>query len=642
MSFLAPLALLAGLIAIPIIMLYILRLRRREVPISSTFLWQQILQDSEANTPWQRLRRNLLLLLQLIILALLVLALMRPFVPVPTLIAGRTALLLDATASMNATDMEGGRTRFEAAQEAALEIIADMGPLDVMSIIRVGEVVEPLTPYTNNPAELRDAILRARPSYAPGDWDTALILAAAGATGAENFNIVLVSDGGLGATARLPLDIPQPAYVPIGRSGGNVAITALAPRALPGAPPQVFARVTNYGETAAEISLVLRLDGQLDRSLAASVSARSERSFVFELDGSFSTIEAELVIRNRDAVEDHLQVDNRAWAVAGGGGVRRLLLYSETNIFVEEVLRSLPLVQVFRGDLSRTRLPEQPYDLYVFNGWLPAALPDGDMLIINPPASTELFTLGPENTQTDSISILRPDDPRLTFVTLDRMNLRAFRSISAAPWADVLVRASGGPLLLAGEEGGRRIVLLPFDVRDSDLPLQISWPILMTNLIEWFTPGDVISVPEGLRVGDPLTIRPPLEAELVHIHLPDGDTRELPADRSTLLFAETYQPGLYRLDVLAGGEVVQSQAFAVNLSGTGESDITPVQAGELQLGGDAGLTLERELLSERELWPLAALLALLVLLIEWYAYHQRMRRPTVLGPITRRAARGLR
>ena len=64
MSFLTPLGLIGGLLAIPIILLYMLRLRRREVTISSTFLWRQVLQDREANSPWQRLRRNLLLLLQ--------------------------------------------------------------------------------------------------------------------------------------------------------------------------------------------------------------------------------------------------------------------------------------------------------------------------------------------------------------------------------------------------------------------------------------------------------------------------------------------------------------------------------------------------------------------------------------------------
>ena len=91
MSFLAPAAFAALAIAIPVLLLYMLRLRRREVLISSTFLWRQVVQDTEANTPWQRLRRNLLLFLQLLILLLLVLALARPFMAVPTISAGKVA-----------------------------------------------------------------------------------------------------------------------------------------------------------------------------------------------------------------------------------------------------------------------------------------------------------------------------------------------------------------------------------------------------------------------------------------------------------------------------------------------------------------------------------------------------------------------
>src|SRR5881398_2244234 len=145
MSFLTPLALALGALAGPVIVLYMLRLRRREVQVSSTLLWQQILRDREANAPWQRLRRNLLLLLQLLILAALVIALARPFVEVPTVTTGRIALLIDASASMNATDVQP--SRFEAARQQALSIVDTLSEQDSLAVIRVAEAPDVAETY---------------------------------------------------------------------------------------------------------------------------------------------------------------------------------------------------------------------------------------------------------------------------------------------------------------------------------------------------------------------------------------------------------------------------------------------------------------------------------------------------------------
>ncbi|MBE2202467.1 MAG: VWA domain-containing protein, partial [Anaerolinea sp.] len=136
MSFLTPLSLLFGLLALPIIILYMLRLRRRETLVSSTLLWQKLLRDREANAPWQKLRRNLLLLLQLLILAALALALARPFLPVPSVVSGSVVILLDGSASMTATDV--APTRFAAAKVEAERLINDLGGSQQMTIIKVG------------------------------------------------------------------------------------------------------------------------------------------------------------------------------------------------------------------------------------------------------------------------------------------------------------------------------------------------------------------------------------------------------------------------------------------------------------------------------------------------------------------------
>ena len=52
MSFLTPLALLSAAIIGPIIVaMYLLKLRREDRRVSSTFLWQRIVRDVEANAP---------------------------------------------------------------------------------------------------------------------------------------------------------------------------------------------------------------------------------------------------------------------------------------------------------------------------------------------------------------------------------------------------------------------------------------------------------------------------------------------------------------------------------------------------------------------------------------------------------------
>src|SRR4029079_19151563 len=110
MSFLTPLALLSALIIGPIIVaMYLLKLRREDRRVSSTFLWQRIVRDVEANALWQKLRRTLLLLLQLLLLALLALALARPFFRTAGIAGRNLIVIIDRSASMQATDVAPSR-----------------------------------------------------------------------------------------------------------------------------------------------------------------------------------------------------------------------------------------------------------------------------------------------------------------------------------------------------------------------------------------------------------------------------------------------------------------------------------------------------------------------------------------------------
>src|SRR5215467_12940017 len=123
-NFLSPLpAMIAAAIAIPsLLVLYFLKLRRRELVISSTLLWKKAIQDLQVNAPFQKLRKNLLLLLQLLLLILLLLALSRPITFFTPGAGKNSVLIIDRSASMQAMDIDG-HSRLDEAKRRAKALV---------------------------------------------------------------------------------------------------------------------------------------------------------------------------------------------------------------------------------------------------------------------------------------------------------------------------------------------------------------------------------------------------------------------------------------------------------------------------------------------------------------------------------------
>jgi hypothetical protein len=624
MNFLTPLGFLGALMAIPIILLYMLRLRRREVTISSTFLWKQVLQDAEANTPWQKLRRNILLLLQLLILLLLIFALARPYLTVPTVSTGQITLLLDASASMTATDVNG-ISRFEIAKRLAGNIINTLPEGDTMTIIRVAQIPDVLIASSADHNLLRNALQEAQPSFAEADWDASLSLAAVKSV-ATTQTLVIIGDGGLpenisleglGATVR---------YLPVGDSSENVGISALATRRLVNTAPELFAQITNYGNTEARMVLTVWVDDERFTSRTVQIPPQSNLPIIASLPNEFVTVYATLSQSVNAITDDYMAVDNNAYAVSGASASRRVLLVTTGNLYIEQVLRSLPNVDTVRTD-GASGIPAD-YDVYIFDSIVPEVLPQGDLFFINPSINTRYFSVGVYNDQTNQPNVLLPNDPRLRFVEMSQFNLLRFREITDVSWATPLLAVDGGAVLYAGETDGSQIAILPFDLRESDLPLQISYPILMANLLEWFTPRAALTLIDSAQVGDVIPITPPLSADTIRITPPNNAPQvSLPVTGGTVVFADTTATGIYRRELLEGNDVIGEQPFAVNLFSRQESIIAPVPLENFQILGTTLLTEEQEEIGQQEFWGLFALLAVLVLLIEWFTYHQRMKAP---------------
>src|SRR5688572_18044733 len=158
-------AAIAAAIAIPaLLILYFLKLRRREMAVSSTILWKKAIQDLQVNAPFQRLRRNLLLFLQLLLLALLILALAKPVVNVTPTPGATTVILIDRSASMSAKNADGKTNRLDEAKRRARELV-DAMPRDATAmVIAFDDRPEMMQPWTSDANLLRKAIDNVRPT----------------------------------------------------------------------------------------------------------------------------------------------------------------------------------------------------------------------------------------------------------------------------------------------------------------------------------------------------------------------------------------------------------------------------------------------------------------------------------------------
>ena len=599
MNLLNPLAFLFALLAVPIILLYLLRLQRREQHVSSTLLWRQVTMDREANTLWQRLRRNLLLILQLITLAFFVLALIRPYVSLPGGVSGRSIIMLDASASMQAVDVPP--SRFDAARAQARDLINGLGTNDKMTLILVDGAPHTLSTLTSDKSQLLEALDAARPTLDVANWSAAVALAAA--TGANNSDTttVVISDGANAVDLKLLQGRTR--FIPIGSSGDNVALSTLSlRRTLRGL--SAFARVTNTGSQDDTLLVSLRADGSLVDARTVSVPAgKSVDWTINNINPNAVTVQAVI----DQATHNMLKVDDAAYAVNSGNATRQALLLTRGNRFLEQALSALPGLRVTRATTVTAAV--QNYDLYVLDGLTMTLPAQANVLLIGTQVARDVFSTTGNFTNTQFVR--NESHPVTRQVDWRTVNVLDARAVNAPNWLKPVVESQGGGLVYAGEssEGAfRRVVLVPFDLQRSDLPLQIAFPILIANSVDWLAPPQGINVPLSVKPGEVVAM--PAGAKVT---LPTGET-VVSTQRG---FAQTQKLGLYRFEVnqIHG-------AFAVNFSNVAESHIQPNPKLQVGTGNAAAAQSQVQTTSQREFWGVLALCALALLLAEWWIYQR--------------------
>jgi hypothetical protein len=226
-----------------------------------------------------------------------------------------------------------------------------------------------------------------------------------------------------------------------------------------------------------------------------------------------------------------------------------------------------------------------------------------------------------------TVDRLRANDPILTGVDLSGVTFRETPIHVLEATAVEIAGSPGGSLIYRGTVPGsdQPMVVLTFDVGQSNLPSRIAFPILVANIVQELTPG---SLPPIVALGSPVVFEPGSDAESVTIVSPSGVISELPvpagetADDTPLsreiAFAGTSEPGTYRLfSSTASGRELNVGSFVVNAGHPRESDLRSNADLPAILTGADGAASTTVLSLASDLWPALVAAAVLILLIEW-------------------------
>jgi hypothetical protein len=651
--------LLAASVAVPLlVLLYFLKLKRREEVVSSTFLWKRAVQDLQVNAPFQRIRRNLLLLLQLLALGAVLVALAGPVLALRPGAGRRYVILIDRSASMQATDAAegpgGSKTRLDQAKQEAKRFVEGLafrwsfspaGGSDQVMVVAFDEHPKVMCTFTADKRQLMQVIDSVEPVDRLSCLAEVMTVARAftttpgteanNRTSEEPARLVLFSDGRIQDLAQITAGKEELTFYCVGRSNQNVAVTAMEARRPYDAPDKVeiFAAVANYQDSAITADVQVSIDSNVVSVRPVTISPARRVADTNALEPGKATVEVALsyggggVIEIRQMIKDLLACDDAAWSVLAPPRRLSILLVTAGNPVLEAALRSCPVAKVDKATaaafaaMDQPRMSiDQPYDVIVLDNVEVTSVPKGRFLVFGrPPPGIEATVTGTiENTL---IADWRSGHTVLRHCNLASVFVAKGLALSLPRDAQVLAEFSEGPAMAAIHRQGSTFLLVAFDTLQSNWPFESSYILFCYNALDFLALQTSQAEAGQSKVGEPIVVQGLAAGAEVAIEGPSLDRTAVKADEAgEVRLPPTQRAGIYRLS--AAGRPPRS--YAANLLDAPESDILPAR----QLGLASGQVQAESGPVKRAnvpLWPILVIAALGLVCAEWWVYSRRMR-----------------
>lgn len=602
-----------------IIILYLLKQKVPYQKVPALNLWKEAYENMQAVTPWEKFRHRLLMYLQIFALLLLILALLMPYLRMQGGDTGHVVLCLDRSGSMNGIYQEE-RTRLEEAKQQALRYISRLKQGTGISVVASGKSAEILVVDSTDRQRVESLIEGIEPTDEEGNLQEGVRLAESVVRQWKDYQMIGFTD------SDVDLKELNGEIVDLGSAGENAALSWLNHTGQEDGTVQIMAKVVNYGTKSIREDVNLYLGEKLYDIRTAEVAPGQSQIITFkELSaGRYQGIlEGTQYLKAELNEPDSLERDNTVYDLLETDEKKKVLLVSEQNAFLEKVLSVEGNVELEKTTSVRNIDQKKKYDLIIYDGMMPERwIAEEDVVLFRPKSHLKMDG---EQIVTREKTIkncrVRIKNTEVTEDLEDAsFSVRETGIFQVPEWAYSFLAADQKSAGYFGRRQGRMIAVLGFDLHDSDLPLQIEFPILMHQLLNQSVEAGIL-MQNSYKPGESVEVICK-DGDRVMVQTPEGEEMEPEVGGGRAVVTDTSRSGIYHVTV-KGKDREKTLVFQVMFPEEESSlnhSIT-VQSGEKHLSAkqDAGdlygtLSLKKPLL----------IILLIILTIEWIVYRRRL------------------
>ena len=480
---------LAFLVLIPvIIILYLLKQKAVDTPFSSNLLWQEIYRNLEAKTPFEKLKQNILMYLQLFLMMLLIFALMAPMLKRGGLAGENVVIVVDTSASMEYR-YDGEDSRLDYSIRKAKQEIDGLSEAAVVTLISCDGEAN-VVYQGSDKKTLKSRLAKLEVSNEAGTFNQAVNVVNSLITGMENVQVICYTDTEFDSKELIRSNKEASLVVESVYSEGENCSVDYVNYTMGDKGIEALCKITNYGKQDVVQDVSLYVDDAIADVQEASVPAGESTTVYFSPQNI--SLEESAVLKAELSARDDLNADNSQSIEAVSAVEKKILLLSEGNVFLEKALSLDENTKVYKSDdINVLKQTEEPFDLYVFDGIaLPedfdmAAFQKAAVLFINYQSGFgETPFFHSEGEVKDAL--LHFTESEVTDYVKDYSFgiTKAFTyglPEGAVPFA---ATEDGKTVGCLGSMNGVRFAILGFDIHNTDLALQTEFPIFMSQLTE--------------------------------------------------------------------------------------------------------------------------------------------------------------